>query len=108
MLKPGGVLRLSVPDFDKIVYMYRSCGQDIGSILSCLMGGQEYERNAHYSVFNHAYLAERLREVGFREIRGWDPHAVEHHDFEDWASRRIERGGTQFEVSLNVETVKGV
>jgi predicted SAM-dependent methyltransferase len=108
VLKPGGVLRLSVPDFDKIVHIYQSCGQDIKSILSCLMGGQEYKHNAHYSAFNHAYLAERLREVGFQEIRGWDPHTVENHDFEDWASRHIERGDTPFEVSLNVEAVKGV
>jgi len=108
VLKPGGVLRLSVPDFDKIVHIYQSCGQDIGSILPPLMGGQGYLHNTHHSVFNHAYLSEKLKEIGFMEIREWDACRVENHEFEDWASRRIERAGTQFEISLNVEAVKHV
>jgi len=108
VLKPGGILRLSVPDFDKILYMYQSCGRDIQSILSPLMGGQEYLHNTHYSAFNYAYLSERLSEVGFHEIRAWDACCVENHDFEDWASRHIERDGTRFGISLNVEAVKVV
>lgn len=106
VLKPGGVLRLSVPDFDKIVNIYQACDRDLESILSPLMGGQDYSLNTHYSAFNYMYLSERLREIGFREIGEWDARSVENHDFEDWASKRIKRGGQQFEISLNVEAVR--
>jgi predicted SAM-dependent methyltransferase len=106
VLKPGGVLRLSVPDFDKMIGIYQSCDREITSILGSLMGGQEQPHNTHYSVFNQTYLAAKLREVGFLEIRPWDPAQVEDHDFEDWASRRLKRAGRLCEVSLNLEAVK--
>lgn len=106
ILKPGGILRLSVPDLDKILHIYESCSCDIHSILSPLMGGQEHKYNTHYCVFNHKYLSERLKEVGFREIRQWEPERVANHDFQDWANSDIVRDGKAFPVSLNLEAVK--
>lgn len=106
VLRPGGVLRLSVPDFDKLLAIYQSCDGEITSILGSLMGGQEHPHNTHFSVFNRAYLAAKLREVGFEEIRLWEADQVQDHDFEDWASRPLERAGRLFEVSLNLEAVK--
>jgi len=86
ILKPDGVLRLSVPDFDALLDIYQACGHDIDSIAARLMGGQDYAENIHYSVFNSKYLSRLLIEVGFRSVRKWDPQKVDHHDFEDWAS----------------------
>ena len=106
ILKPGGILRISVPDFDKIVHIYESSDREINSILGPLMGSQGYEYDAHYCVFNRKYLSERLREVGFREVRQWDPDHVTNHDFEDWANRKVVREGTAFPVSLNLEATK--
>lgn len=106
ILKPGGILRLSVPDFDKIVHIYESCSCNISSILGPLMGGQGYEHNAHCCVFNHKYLSDRFREVGFREIRQWDPGRVANHDFRDWANSDIVIEGRAFPVSLNLEAIK--
>jgi len=106
ILKPGGILRLSVPDFDKIVHIYESCSCNISSILGPLMGGQGHKYNVHYSVFNHRYLADKLREVGFKEVRQWDPDRVENHDFRDWANSDIVIDGRAFPVSLNLEAIK--
>lgn len=106
ILKPGGILRLSVPDFDKILHIYQSSACDINSILGPLMGGQEHKYNVHYSVFNQQYLTDRLREARFREIRQWDPDRVANHNFGDWANSDIIYSGRAFPVSLNLEAVK--
>lgn len=106
VLRPGGVLRLSVPDFDKIVAIYQSCERDMASVQAVLMGGQEERSNTHYTAFNRTYLEEKLREAGFEEVRPWRPEEVADHDFEDWASRPLERSGRRFDVSLNLEAVK--
>ena len=71
ILKDGGVLRLSVPDFDRLVEVYNASGNNIESISHQLMGGQDSEYNIHYSVFNHSRLSQLLKEVGFREIALW-------------------------------------
>ena len=106
IIKPGGILRLSVPDFDALLDIYDACGHDIDSITAPLMGGQENAWNIHYSVFNSKYLGDFLTEAGFRRVREWDPQKVDHHDFDDWASKLIERAGKNYRVSLNVEAIK--
>ncbi len=106
VLKVGGVLRLSVPDFDKLVEVYNASGKDISTITRQLMGGQDHEYNIHYSVFNHRRLSELLREVGFQEVIPWDPDNCEHHDFKDRASRSMKTGGGEIMISLNLEAIK--
>lgn len=106
ILKPSGILRLSVPDFDKIVHIYESSDRDINSILGPLIGGQDYQYNVHHSVFNHKYLSEKLIEVGFKEVRQWAPERVANHDFKDWANSDIVIEGRAFPVSLNLEAIK--
>lgn len=106
VLKYGGVLRLSVPDFDKLIEIYSSEEKDIRAIIMPLMGGQDYAYNFHKSVFNEKYLTELLLSVGFKEVRKWNPEKVELHSFDDWASRPIEIKGRKYPVSLNIEGVK--
>ena len=106
ILKPHGVLRLSVPDFDKILDIYTCFSRDIMSILGPLLGGQEDKYNVHHSIFNSKYLSAKLREVGFRGIREWDPQHVSNHNFHDWADRQIILEGKAFPISLNLEAVK--
>lgn len=106
VLKPGGILRLSVPDFDLLLALYEASGQDLRAIAPALMGGQDYPFNFHYAVFNRAALAEALAASGLSDIHEWFPHACEFHDFEDWASRRIEHQGRDFPISLNLEAVR--
>ncbi len=105
-LKPGGVLRLGVPDFDVLLRMYEESGRDIRSIEQPLMGEQDYDLNCHFMIYNERYLTELLEGTGFREVRRWEPARDGFHDFEDWSSRPIEIGGRRYAPSLNLEGVK--
>ena len=106
VLKDGGVLRISVPDFDKLIDVYNASAKDMNAISNQLMGGQDHEYNIHYSVFNHQRLSELLKEVGFRKVVSWDPDNCEYHDFKDRASRKMKINGKEIMISLNLEAIK--
>lgn len=103
VLKADGVLRISVPDFDHIINIYAASGNQITSITPALMGGQNYEFNFHYGVFNKEYLSSLLTKGGFLQVRPWDPTNCDHHDFDDWASKFIYLEDRPFPISLNLE-----
>jgi len=106
ILRPGGVLRISVPDLDLLIAAYQGSGHQIRAIERALMGGQDYRFNFHYAAFNAEHLRNLLLTGGFRTTREWNPLDCEHHDFADWASRPISWNGRDFPVSLNLEGVK--
>lgn len=106
VLKKNGILRLSVPDFDKIIEVYFSEGKDIESIIGPLMGGQNNQYNYHYSVFNEKYLKKLLLSSEFRDVRIWKTEDIKLLNFEDWASRQLKRGDRRYFISLNIEAVK--
>lgn len=106
ILKPGGVLRLSVPDFERILEIYRATGNSIPEIEQPLMGGQAYGENFHRSVFNERHLTGLLLAAGFSSTRPWSPERCKYHDFEDWASRPLVVGGKAYPISLNIEAVR--
>lgn len=106
LLKDGCVLRLSVPDFDKLIDVYNDSGRDINTISHQLMGGQDSEYNIHYSVFNYQRLSELLKEIGFHDVVSWDPDNCQYHNFKDRASRKINVNGKEYMISLNLEAIK--
>ena len=91
LLKPGGTLRISTPDFHKIVHRYLDNDEDLRSLIGSLYAGQEYESNCRKVIFNYAMLREDLIAVGFRDVRTFEP-------FVDDCSKVWS--------SLNVEAVK--
>lgn len=103
VLAPGGTLRLSVPDLDLVIAMYEANNRRPAAIIGALMGAQDYAFNFHYNVFTKESLRVALSEVGFVDVRTWDPMNCRQHDFEDWASRSINFDGQDFPVSLNLE-----
>ncbi|MEK7524327.1 MAG: methyltransferase domain-containing protein, partial [Patescibacteria group bacterium] len=106
VLKKGGILRLSVPDFDKIVHIYQKNENDIATIEGPLMGGQDYIFNFHKSTYSKKYLSKILLENGFEKTREWDPLTADHYSFNDWASRPMVVRGIAYPISLNIEAVK--
>ncbi|MHC4117839.1 MAG: class I SAM-dependent methyltransferase [Planctomycetota bacterium] len=106
VLKDGGVLRISVPDFDKLLEVYNASGKDTNAISNQLMGGQDHEYNIHYCIFNHRGLSELLREVGFRQVVPWDPENCRYHDFKDRANRKMKINDNEYMISLNLEAIK--
>jgi predicted SAM-dependent methyltransferase len=73
MLKPGGQLLLSVPDFDKVVGLYHRGERGFEGIQCVLMGGQEYPGNFHFAIFTADHLRTLLERAGFANIRNWRP-----------------------------------
>ena len=105
-LKPGGILRLSVPDFDLLINIYKENHNDIDTILQSLMGSQLGEYSFHKTVFNKNSLTLLLRNTGFTEVREWIPGSSELTTLNDWSSRKLSVNGKEYPVSLNLESVK--
>ena len=106
ILKPGGVLRLAVPDFEAALRVYEASDRAIEPILPILMGTQADRFKVHHALFNEDFLACRLREVGFSGVRRWTPDEADHHDFEDWSGAVVRVGDEEIPISLNLEGVK--
>lgn len=105
VLKPGGILRFGVPDFDKLIMVYQKSNRDINSIVNQLMG-QEAPYDDHHSIWNREYAECILKRVGFSDVRKWSPETVKHHLFLDKTGREFEIDGELIQISLNLEAVK--
>ena len=103
VLKVGGTLRISVPNLDNLINIYKEKNCKITTIEHALMGGQNYEYNYHKSVFNQDYLSKLLLAAGFRKVNLWNPENAIYYSFDDWASRKIEG---KYDISLNLEATK--
>ena len=105
-LRSDGVVRISVPDFDAMLDIYRKNNNDIRSIQGPLMGGQDYDHNFHFAAFTEAYLRLLLDESGFVNAQTWTPEQVDHHDFVDWSGRQVAYQGQHYPISLNLQAFK--
>lgn len=108
VLKPGGVLRISVPNFNAIAKWYRE-GGDLNDVMGLLFGGQTYLYNFHYTVFDAKTLEEALITAGFVGLRLYDWRDTEHADMDDYSQAYLPHldKETGLLMSLNVEAVKG-
>lgn len=106
VLKPGGILRLGVPDFDQLLAAYRRSNDDMASILYYLMGYQSYPLNCHYTMFTRRSLTGNLLRAGFREVRTWEKGTDELTSIEDCTAEQIAYADWRMSFSLNLEAVK--
>lgn len=74
-LKPGGVIKIAVPDFRKIVDNY--VGGEGKDVLAHVMGAQVDENDFHKCLFDRSSLTQILEKVGFVDVEEWIP---EHYD----------------------------
>lgn len=101
-LKPGGIIRLSVPCFENLVKIYKASGQDIDSIIGPLVGGQTYKGNFHYMVFNKKSLTEFLISSGCEAVHTWDFRRTSHSGYFDFSQATT----WEIPISLNLEARK--
>lgn len=106
VLKPGGIFRLSVPDFDRLLEVYRASGGQIDTIHNQLMGGQDSPYNIHYTVCTAGSMQKLLAEVGFQTVRPWDPKQCKEFEAKDRSVRCLSAGRQEVCISLNLEAVK--
>lgn len=110
VLKPGGILRLSVPDFAACAAIYYENGLADGltGLVGLIIGGQRNEHDFHKMIFDEDFLRRNLLETGFCEVRRWDWRKTEHAGVDDFSQAYIphldkESGRL---MSLNIEAVK--
>lgn len=77
MLKPGGVVRLAVPDFAAIARLYVDKNHGYFPVLSGRVNGeQDYEQNRHLCMFDRLFLEKCLSSVGFVDFEIWEPQQL--------------------------------
>lgn len=73
MLRPEGIIRVAVPDFAQICFLYYNKIMPLYPRLSGrLCGEQDYKENIHRCVFDRQFLEQCLSETGFVNIQEWD------------------------------------
>lgn len=107
-LKVGGVLRLSVPDFDRLIAVYHANENNLEFVKKALMGGQDYEYNYHKSIYNNALLSDLLLSCGYRGLEAWTNHEDFGIDLGDWSGKNLSTPGGNFPISLNIKALKSL
>ena len=107
VLKPGGILRTSVPDFNACCEAYR-IEKDLSLIIGLLMGRQNFLYNIHYNIFDFNSLRKQLLQAGFRKVYRYDWRETEHADVDDFAQAYYPHMDKKHGrlMSLNIEAIK--
>ena len=115
VLKPGGVLRLAVPDFDALIKVYESTS-DIAKILGPLYGQMKIKTNTgevslyHKTVYNFNSLSKILLSNGFSNVKRYRWQETIHKSYDDHSQAYFPHMDKEngLLLSLNVEGVKNV
>lgn len=106
VLKYHGILRLAVPDFSAINYLYDK-GVQLDRAVGLLMGRQDYPQNLHYNVFDFETQASILRKNRYFDIKSWSPDEIFPSDYHDYSYAEIyTKNNEKINVSLNVQAKK--
>lgn len=90
VLKPGGVLRISTVDFDKLLEVYNKSGKEIDKIIGP-MYGRIYVNNEslnndnvyHTAVYTQKKLLNALKDAGFEKNEPYDWKNSIHAEYDD-------------------------
>lgn len=85
VLKPGGELRVAVPDFQTIVRLYNE-GTHLERIWGLFYGGNKSEWDSHKVIFDYETLCTYLQKAGFHSMRRYEPSGWLSGVFEEKAS----------------------
>ena len=107
VLKPGGTLRLAVPNFEAICLMYGR-GISLDKLIGPLYGKWGSPPVYHKTVYDFDSLERVLTSAGFSEVRLYDWRETEHAQHDDHSQAYLphmeKETGTL--ISLNVEALK--
>lgn len=104
-LRQGGVIRISVPSFDRLIEVYTLSGSDITKVKFALMGGQDYQYNFHKSLYNLKSLRELLEHCGYSNIREWKTLSDFGVDLGDWSNGTFATKQGALPISLNLKGI---
>lgn len=106
-LRMGGILRIAVPDFEKVIKWYQKT-HNILDITGLVSGGQKTEYDYHQMIFDKKFLSEILEKCGFDNIHEWDWRKTEHKEFDDYSQSYLPHMEKELGMlmSLNLEATK--
>ena len=111
VLKPEGILRLAVPDFDAMVRLYLNKNMPLEEFLGPLYGKMEManENIYHKTTYDFKSLHSKLKSIGFKEMKRYNwrdyPVHVKNDDHSQAYKPNMDKeNGTL--ISLNVEVKK--
>ena len=125
VLEPGGILRISTPDFDQLLKVYAATN-DLRRVLGPLFGrwrpdhadnglreGQDAsapdDTIIHMkTTYNFDLLRRMLNDAGFSDVRRYDWRTTGHADVDDYSQAYFPHLDKEngIPISLNVEAVK--
>ena len=110
VIKPGGILRLSVPDFAACAAMYTEGKLEGGlnDIIGLVVGGQRDQYDYHKMIFDQPSLTKTLHAVGFSSVRCWDWRQTEYAHIDDYSQAylpHMEKDAGKL-MSLNLEGIR--
>lgn len=102
LLRPSGVLRLSLPDFEIMTKLYLLGDVPLREIIGPIMGRQDYPENTHFGIYDSETLYALLTQVGFVNVHSYDPRIVWPQGFDDYSLAMM---GGRF-ISINAEAAR--
>lgn len=106
-LRPGGTIRLSVPDLEAVCNRYVKT-KDLAEIKTFFFGGQKYDYDYHFCGWDYPTLKSALESLGFADVRLYDWRKTEHCFVDDYSQAylpHMDKNKGQL-MSLNVEATK--
>ncbi len=111
-LKPGGILRIAVPDFETMTNLYYFREINLNDILGPMFGKMKMgDKNIyHKTVYDFKSLSILLSKIGFNKSNryNWKDFKI-HKDNDDHSQSYLDPKGDKDNgvlISLNVETTK--
>jgi len=107
ILKPGGILRVAVPDFEKVMEHYFKF-RDVRRLSGIMYGRQDYPENNHCWCWDFKELKKDLQEAGFDNIERYDWRQTDHSQIDDYSQAYLPHMDKEngMLMSLNVEGIK--
>ena len=101
LLVPGGLVRISVPDIEKILILYNE-QKKLKIIKNAIMGGQSYPNDFHKSIYDQEELGNILKKINFKNISSWNTKDVFGESIGDWSDGYYKYNMKNYSISLNL------
>ncbi len=111
VLKKDGLLRIAVPDFDQLIWLYNQKDCDLDFIIGPLYGKMEINNQIklyHKTTYNFKKIKNLLESSGFKNVKRYNWKDTEHSHIDDHSQAyfpHMDKENGKL-ISLNVECLK--